>query len=69
MVRHGCDRADLVLNLVLQLNPGRFNMIRKDVVQALPLLREVIALEHAQASDLVETDQTSLVEGNQELAS
>ena len=63
---NGCDR---VLDLVLQFDSGRFDMVREDVVEALPLLSEVVSLEDAQTTDLVESNQTSLVEGDQELAS
>jgi len=38
--------ADLVLDLVLQLDSGRLDMVGEDVVKALPLLCEVVALEH-----------------------
>ncbi len=38
--------ADLVLDFVLQFDSSRLDMICKDVIKALPLLSEVVALEY-----------------------
>ena len=58
----------LVLKLVLELDPGRLHMVREGVVEALPVLREVVALEHFEPADLVEANDSALVERYQELA-
>ena len=68
MVRLGNDRAELVLQLVLELDSCRLHVIGEEVVKFLPLLCEVVALKHAQAPDLVEADQAALVKRDQQLA-
>ena len=54
----------LVSEINLELNAGCFDRISEDVVQALPLFNEIIVLNQFDPTNLMESNQSSLVKGN-----
>ena len=46
---------------MLELDPSCLNMVCKDVVEALPLLCEVVTLKHLQATYLMKANDTTLI--------
>ena len=53
---------------MFELDPRRLDMVSKGVVQTLPVFREVEPLEYFEPADLMETDDSSLVESYEEFA-
>jgi len=53
---------------MLELDSSCLNMVCKDIVEALPLLSEVVALKHLQATYLMEANDTSLIKCDEQLA-
>ena len=52
---------------MLELNSSCLNMVCKDIVEALPLLCEVVALKHLQAAYLMEANDTPLIKCDEQL--
>ena len=53
---------------MFELDSGRLDMVREDVVYPVPLFSEVKCLERLQAADFVEPDYAALVKSYKQLA-
>jgi len=53
---------------VLELDPRRLDVISKNVVKPLPLLRKVKTLQGFQATNFMEANNAALIECDEELA-